>query len=154
MQLCPDEDAYKLYYAQSLYKVCLGMLTVTCHAVQCSDSLTCKATLITAASLTCKATLIIAVSLQQPAGSLISVMQASTKRRCRMHAAYPVLQAGMYPEAARAAVRISNPDMASQVNTLLVVNAYEQDDLPGRLPPRGQAAFCDPASRQCMLPGT
>jgi hypothetical protein len=42
-------------------------------------------------------------------------------------------QAGMYPEAAKAAVRVSNPDMSKHVNLLLVVNAYEQDDLPGKL---------------------
>jgi hypothetical protein len=37
----------------------------------------------------------------------------------------------MYAEASKAAVRISSPELASQVNTLLAVNAYEQDDLPG-----------------------
>jgi hypothetical protein len=37
----------------------------------------------------------------------------------------------MYAEASKAAVRISNPELASQVNTLLTVNAYEQEDLPG-----------------------
>jgi hypothetical protein len=37
----------------------------------------------------------------------------------------------MYAEASKAAVRISNPELASQVNTLLAVNAYEQEDLPG-----------------------
>eukprot|EP00775_Hariotina_reticulata_P014290 gene14290-17_t len=40
-------------------------------------------------------------------------------------------KAGMYSEAAKAAVRVSNPDMSKNVNLLLVVNAYEQDDLPG-----------------------
>jgi hypothetical protein len=37
----------------------------------------------------------------------------------------------MYAEASKAAVRISSPELASQVNTVLAVNAYEQDDLPG-----------------------
>lgn len=42
-----------------------------------------------------------------------------------------MLQAGMYAEAARAAVRISDPELSKQVTTLLAVIAYEQDDLPG-----------------------
>lgn len=37
----------------------------------------------------------------------------------------------MYAEAARAAIRISNPDPAKEVNTLLTVTCYEQDDLQG-----------------------
>eukprot|EP00879_Flechtneria_rotunda_P021336 GHRR01022486.1.p1 GENE.GHRR01022486.1~~GHRR01022486.1.p1 ORF type:complete len:564 (+),score=204.45 GHRR01022486.1:745-2436(+) len=37
----------------------------------------------------------------------------------------------MYPEATKAAMRLNNPDFAKQVNTLLAVTAYEQNDLPG-----------------------
>lgn len=44
----------------------------------------------------------------------------------------------MYAEASKAAVRISSPELASQVNTLLAVNAYEQDDLPGGAAPAAE----------------
>jgi hypothetical protein len=37
----------------------------------------------------------------------------------------------MYPEAAKAAVRVTDAALLSQVNTLLAVIAFEQDNLPG-----------------------
>ncbi|WIA22247.1 hypothetical protein OEZ85_004572 [Tetradesmus obliquus] len=49
----------------------------------------------------------------------------------RLYCAQAMYKAGMYAEASKAAVRISSPELASQVNTLLAVNAYEHDDLPG-----------------------
>lgn len=42
-----------------------------------------------------------------------------------------VVQAGMYPESTKAALRVHSQALSKQVNTLLVANAYEQDDLPG-----------------------
>lgn len=40
-------------------------------------------------------------------------------------------KSGAYEEAERVAVRITDPALQHQVATLLVVNAYEQDDLAG-----------------------
>lgn len=37
----------------------------------------------------------------------------------------------MYVEASRVAMRISDPELSKQVNTVLAVIAYEQNDLPG-----------------------
>jgi hypothetical protein len=37
----------------------------------------------------------------------------------------------MFPEAAKAAVRVTDAGLQSQVNTLLAVTAFEQDNLPG-----------------------
>lgn len=37
----------------------------------------------------------------------------------------------MYPEAAKAAVRVTDPSHAKHVSNLLAVIAFEQDNLPG-----------------------
>lgn len=39
----------------------------------------------------------------------------------------------MYPEAAKAAIRINDPNLASHVSNLLAVIAFEQDNLAGDL---------------------
>lgn len=43
------------------------------------------------------------------------------------------LQVGMHAEAAKAAVRVTDPNLTQHVNNLLAVIAFEQDNLPGRL---------------------
>lgn len=43
-----------------------------------------------------------------------------------------VLQAGMYPEAAKAAVRVTDPIHTKHVGNLLAVIAFEQENLPGK----------------------
>jgi hypothetical protein len=37
----------------------------------------------------------------------------------------------MYPEAAKAAVRVTDPNLTKHVSNLLAVIAFEQDNLPG-----------------------
>jgi tetratricopeptide repeat protein 30 len=37
----------------------------------------------------------------------------------------------MYPEAAKAAVRVTDPTLTNHVSNLLAVLAFEQDNLPG-----------------------
>lgn len=37
----------------------------------------------------------------------------------------------MYPEAAKAAVRVTDPNHTKHVSNLLAVIAFEQDNLPG-----------------------
>ncbi|KAF6262654.1 hypothetical protein COO60DRAFT_1268016 [Scenedesmus sp. NREL 46B-D3] len=58
----------------------------------------------------------------------------------KLYCAQAMYKAGMYTEASKTAVRISNPELASQVNTLLAVNAYEQEDLPGAAAPAAAAS--------------
>eukprot|EP00878_Enallax_costatus_P023017 GHUV01024462.1.p1 GENE.GHUV01024462.1~~GHUV01024462.1.p1 ORF type:complete len:609 (+),score=194.63 GHUV01024462.1:460-2286(+) len=49
----------------------------------------------------------------------------------KLYCAQALHEAGMYVEAARVAVRIDDPALSKDVNTMLAVNAYEQNDLPG-----------------------
>ncbi|KAF8056228.1 ttc30a [Scenedesmus sp. PABB004] len=49
----------------------------------------------------------------------------------KLHCAHAQHKAGMFAEAARTAVRVTDPELARHVNTLLAVNAYQQDDLAG-----------------------
>lgn len=52
-------------------------------------------------------------------------------RQHTMCAAVRTLQAGMYPEAAKAAVRVTDPNLTKHASNLLAVIAFEQDNLPG-----------------------
>eukprot|EP00877_Chromochloris_zofingiensis_P000120 jgi/Chrzof1/10108/Cz04g29020.t1 len=49
----------------------------------------------------------------------------------KLYYAQTLYKAGMYPESTKAALRVHSQALSKQVNTLLVANAYEQDDLPG-----------------------
>lgn len=58
-------------------------------------------------------------------------MQCTCLHHLLLLTCFCIMQAGMYPEAAKAAVRVVDRGLVKHVNTLLAVTAFEQDNLPG-----------------------
>lgn len=115
--LYPDNQEYKLYHSQSLYKVCCGMCRTHHTARLLFAMLACNQHSMLS-RLACWRT-----SCNTSPGESCCHVSISA------WGPHVHTQAGMYVEANKAAVKVEGHQKA--VTMLLVANAYEQDDLVG-----------------------
>ena len=118
MTLYPDNQDYKLYYAQSLYKVSSRMQHGQDGARACRAD--------------AQKRLLPACAQHRHHKGSTGQPQATCTQCLPLSLPAPLLaQAGMYAEASREAVKVEGH--TKPVTMLLIANSYEQDDLVGEL---------------------